>query len=387
MGHDITEDLGFTGLVPSEPDKRDYGSSDCIVGLGAEPTPDSYFLPVYRIHNQKPVKRCAAEAATEWTEYNEAVHFGITVGMESKHSAGFVYQNRDITERGGSVKHYWRKPGMIIEEMLRSLLKDGVCLSATWPWSQEYRNGQAIPQAAYDDAKLRALDSYFQIYDGWDEIKETMVALKRYVLAVIPFYDYMVGGTPGVVRKPTSGDKMIGYHAVNIIEYTPDIFTTTTHYAPGWGDSGLMHLERDFPVYKAFGLVDNNCPLSTKPEAKTRGITMYFKDEPLFCSVDPIISNSHLLLPMRFVFDTLGATVEWDAERGEAVARKVLKTVRVKPGEDHAVIITDGAAKMVELEAPAEAISNRIYIPLRFAAEAFGYKAQWIGPYKEARIY
>lgn len=378
--------LQFSGLIPSEPDERDYHSGDCVTGVGQIATPDSLSFPVYRIHDQGDVARCVGEDIPEWTEYNEAQYFGIKRGLEARHSAGFVYCNRFITSRGGSVNHTHQRKGMILEEALRSLLHDGVCLNNVWAYDGEYSSAIKITERAYEDARLRALDSYFRIYDGWDEIKETMNTLQRPLIASVPWYSYMSGKGP--FRKPDpKKDTFLGYHAIMITGYTPDSFTSTVHYGPGWGDAGLAHYVKDFPLYRAFGLVDNNCPLSTKPEAKERGITVYYKDNKLFCAVSPLIVNNHILLPVRFIFETLGADVGWESISQTATGHKYLTTVIMQPGSKYAIVNKDGNAKQVELEAPATAISDRLYAPLRFVAEAFGNRCEWDNDYKEARIY
>lgn len=82
---------------------------------------------------------------------------------------------------------------------------------------------------------------------------------------------------------------------------------------------------------------------------------------------------NRVLVPVRFVSESLGAQVAWDG---------ATRTVTVTKGADTVVLTIDRAAVTknggaFELDAPARIESSRTYVPLRFISEAFGAKVEW----------
>jgi spore germination protein YaaH len=90
---------------------------------------------------------------------------------------------------------------------------------------------------------------------------------------------------------------------------------------------------------------------------------------------DPLIQiqNDRLLVPVRFVSETLGAQVSWDGE-----TRKV--TI-VQPGNwivlwiGQQVALVNG--KATRLDVPPVIVSDRTLLPYRFVGEALGAKVGW----------
>lgn len=86
--------------------------------------------------------------------------------------------------------------------------------------------------------------------------------------------------------------------------------------------------------------------------------------------VKPIIKNNRTLVPVRFIAESLGAKVEWN---------KNSSTVKVSLGGKNVELVIGSAnmkvgADNVALDAPAEVIGNRTFIPLRKLTEALGKK-------------
>ena len=87
-----------------------------------------------------------------------------------------------------------------------------------------------------------------------------------------------------------------------------------------------------------------------------------------------IVSHGHLLLPMRRVFEALGATVQYEGRI--VVARNRSHRVVLPIGMRDAVV--DG--RTVALETPARIILGTTYVPLRFAAQALGARVSYDAP-------
>lgn len=96
----------------------------------------------------------------------------------------------------------------------------------------------------------------------------------------------------------------------------------------------------------------------------------------------PVMVDGRVMVPLRAVFEGLGASVNYDAKKqfiqAEGAAHKIALTL----GQPQATV--DG--KEVKLEAPARMIDGKTMMPLRFVAEAFGATVKWDGATKTVHI-
>ncbi len=105
-------------------------------------------------------------------------------------------------------------------------------------------------------------------------------------------------------------------------------------------------------------------------------ITIMVDGKYVDCSVYgqlPVIVEGRTLVPLRSVFEALGATVEWnDAERSvTSVKGDVTITLAVNSNE----MVVNAAIKT--LDVPACIMNDRTMVPVRAVAEAFGCKVEW----------
>jgi len=107
-------------------------------------------------------------------------------------------------------------------------------------------------------------------------------------------------------------------------------------------------------------------------------ITITIDGEYLDCSVYgqlPVAINGSTLVPLRSVFEALGATVKWDADTSSVVSFK----------DDVSIILALNSTQMYvsgeikTLSVPAQSMNNRIMVPVRAIAEAFGCDVRWDG--------
>ncbi len=89
--------------------------------------------------------------------------------------------------------------------------------------------------------------------------------------------------------------------------------------------------------------------------------------------VDPILLNDRTMVPMRAIFEALGATVSWDDPTQTATGEKDGKKVSVTI--DSKIASIDGAEK--EIDQPPVLKDDRTLVPLRFVSEAFGAEVGW----------
>jgi hypothetical protein len=95
----------------------------------------------------------------------------------------------------------------------------------------------------------------------------------------------------------------------------------------------------------------------------------------------PFIENDRVLVPLRGVFEKLGAVVEWFEEEQAVVISGGCLTVRLIIGRDSAELLkADDAGPVTEtvrLDVPARIKEGRTFIPVRFVAEALGADVSW----------
>jgi hypothetical protein len=87
----------------------------------------------------------------------------------------------------------------------------------------------------------------------------------------------------------------------------------------------------------------------------------------------PIEINDRVLVPLRGVFEDLGAQVNWNPSNQTVTARRGDTRVRLAIGERTASV----NGEPVSLDVPAQIIDGSTMVPLRFIGEALGEKVHW----------
>lgn len=87
----------------------------------------------------------------------------------------------------------------------------------------------------------------------------------------------------------------------------------------------------------------------------------------------PIIENGRTLVPLRKIFEELGATVSWDSSSKTAISQKNGTTVRVQI--DNTDMYVNNTLK--KLDVSAKLINGRTLVPARAIAEAYGCNVAW----------
>ncbi|HPT70582.1 MAG TPA: stalk domain-containing protein [Syntrophomonas sp.] len=101
--------------------------------------------------------------------------------------------------------------------------------------------------------------------------------------------------------------------------------------------------------------------------------TIDINGQQLTFDVPPTIEDGCTLVPLRTIFEAMGATVGWDQDTRTATAVKDETTVVLQIGSTAPTI--NGQVK--QLDVPAKIIDGRTLAPLRFVGEAFGCTVDW----------
>ena len=99
--------------------------------------------------------------------------------------------------------------------------------------------------------------------------------------------------------------------------------------------------------------------------------------------VMPVIENSRTLVPMRGIFETLGAVVSWDEDTRTVMAAKGDTVVMLQI--DNKTAWVNGEAK--ELDTAAKIMGDRTMVPVRFVAETLGCTVEWDEAQRRVFVY
>jgi len=102
---------------------------------------------------------------------------------------------------------------------------------------------------------------------------------------------------------------------------------------------------------------------------------VYLNGTPLRLETAPIQQNGRTLVPMRDIFEALGATVNYNSLNQSIAAQKGTTIVRMALGTRNATLNN----VPVRLDAPAQAYYGRTMVPLRFVSEALGADVSFNG--------
>ena len=119
----------------------------------------------------------------------------------------------------------------------------------------------------------------------------------------------------------------------------------------------------------AMAAVAGNAQLDTRGPVRVviDGGLMLFPDQ------QPIQSNGRVLVPLRGVFERLGAEVDWDAPNQTVTAYKRGVRVTLAIGKYDAIVNEQN----VHMDSPARLIGGSTMVPLRFVSEALGAEVSW----------
>ncbi|MFZ5987585.1 MAG: stalk domain-containing protein [Bacillota bacterium] len=100
---------------------------------------------------------------------------------------------------------------------------------------------------------------------------------------------------------------------------------------------------------------------------------VYIGEEEMVFDVYPVVENGRTLVPLRAIFEKLGAAVKWDAKTMTVTAVREDTELIMKIGSRTAT--RNGST--IELEVPAKIVDSRTLVPLRFVSESFGAAVYW----------
>jgi len=196
----------------------------------------------------------------------------------------------------------------------------------------------------------------------------------------------------GRITAPTNG-LSLGNHNVNIFVASPDEdLDQLSHPIADWTfevyDNNNAQGSTSLPGNSNNSNSNNsNSNNNNKPPVTGAGASVRIEGKELTAAgAKPLSKDNRMLAPVRAFFDGMGAETKWDPKAGSVTSTlsKGNETVKITLMINSAIMYkeytrSDGVKQtfMKPLDVPAQIINGSTYIPIRAAAEAFGYQLEW----------
>lgn len=130
--------------------------------------------------------------------------------------------------------------GVMLRDLLKTLLEVGICLEETWPYTLDNWNVKP-PPAAYEEAAQHKIKSYHALYTASDMIQ--CLASRYGFIGGIGCYEGFESPETerdGIVRLPEPGEKLLGWHAIFLAGYNlhKGVVNFENSYSNLWGNKG-----------------------------------------------------------------------------------------------------------------------------------------------------
>ncbi len=196
-----------------------------------------------------------------------------------------------------------------------------------------------------------------------------------------------VGAGNAIAFDKTGNLYISGYYGPNllVIDCLGTVLYKDESEDYGWV-SALKVIDSTLQIYYYFGeecterygaKKEIDISVFQKPE-----IQVLVNDVPVVFDQPPIIKNDRTLVPLRAIFEALGAEVTWDETTRTVYSQKDDTTAALTIDSDKLVV--NGTAR--PLDVPAVIINNRTLVPVRAVSEAFSCNVSWNGETRTVAI-
>ncbi|MDD4690615.1 MAG: copper amine oxidase N-terminal domain-containing protein [Eubacteriales bacterium] len=128
-------------------------------------------------------------------------------------------------------------------------------------------------------------------------------------------------------------------------------------------------MKKIFAIILCLSVIIGICPIASAQEL----VIVELNGAELDFDVPAQIMNDRTLVPLRGIFEALGATVEWDDTTQTVTAYRGDKTISLQIGSKSLFVNKDEKV----LDVPAQLVDGRTLVPARAVAESLGAKIDW----------
>ena len=165
------------------------------------------------------------------------------------------------------------------------------------------------------------------------------------------------------------------YGAMN--DFTGEYDSITTTFKNIMTDKAEYTIEADFTDFSdnGYAIMEKDDKFYIVKLKKGAIPTVFYNGEKIKFDQIPVIENGRTLVPLRAIFEKIGANVEWNGDTQTVTATKDDITVSLTINNTTA----NKNGEALTLDVPAKIINGRTLVPVRFISDCFGVNVDWDG--------
>ncbi|MGN0182911.1 MAG: stalk domain-containing protein [Candidatus Ornithomonoglobus sp.] len=173
---------------------------------------------------------------------------------------------------------------------------------------------------------------------------------------------------------------------INIVsDYNENLINGNIHFSQS--SPSENEEERVVTTDQGFSVTFGNTPVTQPNTAENDKITVNLNGSAISFDVPPQIINDRTMVPLRAIFEALGAEVEWNGELQTISATRGKYQIGMMIGGYNIVKITNGTdVQTITLDTAPVIVDERTLVPVRAVAESFDCEVEWDGSTKTVEI-
>lgn len=370
----MNTNLKFDGAKPYiNRDDRDYNIAQFIPGQDII-TDEEFCLPLPELNiilNQTIYNACVGHSYATCKSILEYIRCNKWIDIDPF----MIYGTRANNEYIGEGMYSWQGA--------KVLLKEGAYLR------RDFNKQEEMPQLketvdtwkkANPEKVKEALNLKISGYSYVKTTNQFKTALKNKmpISVTYPVYQslYEVSES-GLLKLPNKNDDILGYHQMTVVGWTKNKeWIVINSWGVNYGLKGMYLIPFDYPFDNAIAVSDTISPIKKKAQTieLSIGKAKYRVDDSVseFDSV-PFIKNDRTYIPIRFISEALGASVEWVPETRRVIIRSEEAIIEMQINNrkmkiNNYEVINDAAPIIV---------NDRTMLPIRVIAENLNCKVDW----------
>ncbi|MET3508376.1 copper amine oxidase N-terminal domain-containing protein [Halalkalibacter oceani] len=205
--------------------------------------------------------------------------------------------------------------------------------------------------------------------------------MKKTILAVLSLFLVLLMMAPSLAGAHPGRTDANGGHTCRTNCAKWGLKTGEYHYHNGGGSSSKSPSS---PTSSSLPPAKKPAPAPKKPEyVKT---DVYINGTKQNFQQSAYIKDGTTLVPMRPIFEALGASVQWDNRAKKVTGTKDKRKITLSVGNKKGYITENGVTGSVDLTHPAEITNGATMVPLRFISESLGANVKWDSASKSVKI-
>lgn len=226
------------------------------------------------------------------------------------------------------------------------------------------------------EAKDRRITGYSYCYNI-NDIKKALKNKMPISVAYPIFTSFYNTKDDGKVEMPNKTDSLLGYHQMAIVGWTKDDYWIVINsWGTNYGMKGMYFIPFNYGFDTAIAVSDTITPIENKAKniVFEIGKEEYVVDNKCmkFDSV-PFLKHNRTYIPVRFITEALGASVEWIEQEQKIIIRSEEALIEMQIGNKKYKI--DGIEYVNDVV--PEIVKDRTMLPVRVIAEVLNCKVDW----------